>query len=106
MKTICRLLFFMVALLAFSFIVGAQSPALPTVIEHAPPTYPEIARTAHIEGEVVVKFTTDGKSVQEAEAESGPPLLRRVAEDNVRTWKFDGDRSGSFTVAFQFKIMP
>ncbi|HEV2205861.1 MAG TPA: hypothetical protein VGR36_04945 [Candidatus Acidoferrales bacterium] len=106
MKSGCRLTFLLSASLLFSLGTGAQgSVGLPRVVQHAAPIYPEIARTAHIEGEVVVKFTTDGKSVQEAAAESGPLLLRRTAEDNVRTWKFDGDRSGTFSVTFLFKIM-
>jgi hypothetical protein len=73
---------------------------LPGVIRHSDPTYPPIARTAHIEGEVVVKITTDGESVRTAEAETGNPLLRKPAEENARTWKFVPQPDGKRTRAF------
>jgi Gram-negative bacterial TonB protein C-terminal len=87
--------------------IGAQdSPlALPGVVQHAEPVYPAIARTAHITGEVRVKISTDGESVREAEAESGPALLRKPAEDNARTWKFAPHTPGTFRVTFRYKIM-
>ncbi|MGC2280226.1 MAG: hypothetical protein WA603_09430 [Candidatus Acidiferrales bacterium] len=64
-----------------------------------------MARTAHIQGEVRVKFTTNGESVIEAQAETGPPLLHRAAEDNVRTWKFAPHTAGTFHVTFRYKII-
>jgi hypothetical protein len=82
-----------------------SSETLPKVLRHNEPIYPPIARTAHIEGEVHVKLTTDGESVLAAEAETGPPLLHKAAEDNVRTWKFVPHAPGTFHVAFRFKLM-
>jgi hypothetical protein len=78
---------------------------LPKVIQHAEPTYPPIARTAHIQGEVGVRITTDGESVREAEAETGPALLRKAAEVNARTWKFAAHTPGTFHVTFRYKLM-
>jgi Gram-negative bacterial TonB protein C-terminal len=78
---------------------------LPSVIHHSDPTYPPIARTAHIEGEVVVKITTDGESVRTAEAETGNPLLRKPAEENARTWKFVPHAAGTFRVVFRYKLI-
>lgn len=85
----------------------AQEPAetLPKIVRHSEPTYPPIARTAHVQGEVRVKFTTNGESVSDAEAETGPPLLHRAAEDNVRTWKFVPHAAGTFHVTFRYKII-
>jgi Gram-negative bacterial TonB protein C-terminal len=80
------------------------SEALPNVIQHAEPLYPPIARTAHITGEVRVKITTDGESVREVEAETGPPLLRKVSEDNAKTWKFVPHKPDTFHVSFRYRI--
>jgi hypothetical protein len=83
-----------------------ESPeVLPQVISHSEPIYPPIARTAHIEGEVSVKITTNGESVLTAEAEAGSPLLRKAAEDNTRTWKFSPHAPGTFYVTFRYRIM-
>jgi TonB family protein len=83
-----------------------ESPeVLPKVVQHGEPTYPPIARTAHIQGEVRVRVTTDGESVTNAEAESGPPILHKAAEDNIRTWKFVPHTAGTFHVTFRYKIM-
>jgi hypothetical protein len=87
-------------------IKAQDSPVtLPKVVQHAEPAYPPIARTAHITGEVRVRISTDGESVREAEAESGPPLLRKPAEENVRTWKFVPHTPGTFHVTFRYKII-
>ena len=101
-----------IVLLITVFVAGASgasaqdSPeALPKVVQHAEPIYPAIGRTAHITGEVRVKISTDGESVRDAQAESGPPLLRKPAEDNVRTWKFAPHTPGTFHVTFRYKIM-
>ena len=80
------------------------SNALPKIVQHAEPIYPPIARTAHITGEVIVKITTDGESVREAAAETGPPLLRKASEDNAKTWKFAAHTPNTFHVTFRYRI--
>jgi TonB family protein len=54
------------------------------------PVYPEIAKTAHIEGTVVVSAEVDetGK-VTDVKAVSGPMQLRQAAIDSVRQWKYE-----------------
>lgn len=86
---------------------GAQdsSESLPKLISHADAVYPAIAKTAHVAGEVVVKITTDGESVVESKAETGPPLLLKAAEDNAKTWKFAPHTPGTFHVTYRFKFM-
>ncbi len=86
---------------------GAQDSAetLPKLISHADAVYPPIAKTAHVMGDVVVKITTDGESVVEANAESGPALLRKAAEDNAKTWKFAPHSPGTFHVTYRFKFI-
>lgn len=90
-------------------VVGApaqdSSEALPRVIQHAEPIYPPLARQLGVDGEVLVKVTTDGESVRNAEAETGNPLLRKAAEDNIRTWKFATHTPGTLHVTFRYKIL-
>jgi TonB family protein len=54
------------------------------------PTYPEIAKTSHIEGTVVLHciIAKDG-TVQQIEFVSGPPLLMKAAMDAVRQWTYE-----------------
>jgi len=99
-------------ILVLSVLIGpvsiamAQQPseALPQVIQHAQPTYPPLARQTRIDGEVRVKFTTDGASVLDVASEAGHPLLRTAAEENVRTWKFASHTPGTFHVTFYYKF--
>jgi hypothetical protein len=63
-----------------------------------------LARQARIQGEVRVRFTTDGESVISADAETGHDLLRKAAEQNVRTWKFAPHEPGTFIVTFRYKF--
>lgn len=54
------------------------------------PVYPQIAKTAHIEGTVVLHaiIAKDG-SVQTVQYVSGPPLLMRAAMDAVKQWVYE-----------------
>jgi hypothetical protein len=102
-----RTLLFLVALL----VVGsatAQEPTetLPKVVQHGEPTYPPLARQARIQGDVSLKITTDGESVLNAVAETGHQLLRRAAEENVRTWKFVPHQPNIFNVVFRYHLLP
>jgi protein TonB len=54
------------------------------------PVYPEIAKTARVEGTVVVSAEVDEKGkVTDARAVSGPMQLRQAAIDAVRQWKYE-----------------
>jgi hypothetical protein len=88
-----------------SKVMAQDSPkVLPKVVQHSVPLYPPLARQARIEGEVRVRIATDGESVQDANAETGPPLLRKAAEENVRTWKFAAHTPDTFHVNFRYKL--
>jgi TonB family protein len=54
-----------------------------------PPDYPSDAKSAHIEGAVVLRtlIATDG-SVKSVKLVSGPPQLVQAAEDSVKQWKY------------------
>jgi periplasmic protein TonB len=53
------------------------------------PVYPQIAKTAHIQGTVVLHAIIDKDgSVVEVQYVSGPPLLMRSAMDAVKQWRY------------------
>ena len=59
------------------------------VISKVQPVYPDIARTARVQGSVVIKtaISKAGDVIQE-EVASGPPLLAQAALDAVKQWKY------------------
>jgi periplasmic protein TonB len=59
------------------------------LIHQVLPQYPQIAKTAHISGTVILHaiIAKDG-TVQELQYISGPPLLMRTAMDAVRQWRY------------------
>jgi protein TonB len=65
---------------------NVQSAAL---VRKVDPVYPQIARTAHISGTVILHaiISKDG-TIQELQYVSGPPLLMRSAMDAVREWRY------------------
>lgn len=93
------------AALIFAGIVTAQEAAFPRIVEHAHATYPAAALDAQVQGDVIVKFTTDGRAVVSAEATSGPEALQSACVDNVKTWKFGRHTPGTFQAIFRFKIL-
>lgn len=53
------------------------------------PPYPELARSANVQGAVVVSVTvSETGRVLEAHVISGHPMLRQVSVDAARRWKF------------------
>jgi|SRR5579862_792911 protein TonB len=59
------------------------------MVRQVQPTYPQIAKTAHVQGTVILHavIAKDG-TVQELNYISGPPLLMKSAMDAVREWKY------------------
>ena len=58
-------------------------------INRVEPSYPAIARAAHVQGTVVLHaiIGKDG-TVQQLQLVSGPPLLVNAAMDAVRQWRY------------------
>jgi protein TonB len=53
------------------------------------PQYPAIAKTAHIQGIVVLQATiSKSGSIQNLRVISGPPMLQPAAMDAVRSWRY------------------
>jgi len=59
------------------------------LIHQVQPIYPQIAKTAHVSGTVLLHaiIAKDG-SIQELQYVSGPPLLMRAAMDAVHEWRY------------------
>jgi TonB-like protein len=91
-------------LLAASFGTPVQenSDVLPKFVHRVEPVYPMLARQARVQGDVVVQIRTDGESVVEAKAESGPEMLRKASEDSAIAWKFVAHTPGTFHVTFRY----
>jgi protein TonB len=68
---------------------AAQLPELPRKIVDARPLYPEIARSARVEGTVILEavLDTNGRITQLRVLRS-VPLLDQAAIDAVRQWRY------------------
>ena len=79
------------------------------LVKLAPPIYPQIARSANINGDVIltVGVRKDG-SVASADFVSGPPLLQRAAQDSAKQSQFEcrkcGDEITSYRMVYTFQI--
>ena len=104
-----RLCLFVAALLS-TLSACAQTGTAPILITPAEAPYPINARTAHIDGEVVVGFSIDasGKTVG-IHAVSGPEVLSRALQDEIRRWRFatplPNDSEKDFVADYTFNII-
>ena len=58
-------------------------------ISRTPPAYPAFARTARVDGAVVLHATiSKAGTIENVSVISGPPMLRQAALDAVRTWRY------------------
>jgi TonB family protein len=95
-------------LLASSLFADGRSK--PVLESSQTPRYPAIAATAHVEGSVEAEFTLDGDgNITFVRILSGPALLARATEDNIRTWKFsmppkDGGPDRKYKTTFSYHI--
>lgn len=94
----------LLAVPAFSQAPQAAAPAVPILLEAALPMYPPIWRTAHLTGKVVVRVTVKGGRVTETAVQSGEPHLQVPTTSNLKTWRFDDQVSGEFTVTYTYEI--
>ncbi len=76
------------------------------LIQHVPPVYPLIAKTAHIEETVVlhVVVAKDG-TVQDVGFVSGPPILLRSAMDAVKQWTYQPTLLNGEAVAVETNVV-
>src|SRR5258708_4026734 len=101
---------------------GAKQPAAPAaptggdvkparLISSVPPSYPALARTQHIAGEVRVDALIDTTGrVTTMKVVSGPSLLHQAAMDALRQWKYQAATLDGkpvpmrLTVTIQFRL--
>jgi TonB family protein len=91
-----------------SMISGPPPPAPPAqprpgaLIYHVAPSYPSVARTARIEGDVALRATIapNGRVIR-VQALTGPPALITAAVDAVRQWRYKPARLGGQPVETQ-----
>ncbi len=81
------------------------------LISSVPPVYPSLARSQHIEGQVLVDALVDVNGrVSSMKVVSGPAMLHQSAMDALRQWKYqaamlDGHAVPMhLTVTIQFKL--
>lgn len=77
-----------------------------TPVNATMPSYPPIARVAHVEGTVNVRFVVgnDGQ-VTGSEVIDGPPMLRTNVINALKTWRFPKEDAGKTIESFiQFKL--
>jgi hypothetical protein len=56
--------------------------------ESKSPTYPPIARAAHVSGDVSARIAFDGKGqVTDIDQWTGPDMLKKTTEDYLRSWQ-------------------
>jgi TonB family protein len=59
------------------------------LMQKTPPVYPPIAKTARVQGTVVIQATiSKNGSIESPHVVSGPVMLRQSALDAVKTWRF------------------
>jgi TonB family protein len=66
-----------------------EANARANIVEHQIPTYPPIARAAHVSGDVILRLSIDVNGhVSQATFVSGPPMLQGAALEAVKQWTF------------------
>jgi protein TonB len=59
------------------------------LVQRTQPIYPPIAKSARVEGRVLLKATISATGIiKDVQVVSGPPMLRQSAVDAVRTWRY------------------
>ncbi len=92
-------------------IVGVEDVAAPKLIKMVNPVYPEIARTAQVEGSVLLSATADAQGrVVAVKVLRSVPLLDQAAVDAVKQWIYEPMKVKGqakpvvFTVTVAFKL--
>jgi TonB family protein len=105
LKLISLVLFFgLAAGLCYGWQRVSVDQASSHLVKRVEPQYPQLARAAHIQGEVVIAVTiTETGAVSNPKYVSGHPMLMQAALDAVREWQYspfltDGKPTSVLTV--------
>jgi TonB family protein len=87
--------------------VAQQEPTL-TWLYRSDPTYPQMARIAHITGRVILEVTVQPSGEFAISRAIGHPILVQAAKDSVQSAKLRcegcGDEQHTFSIAYEFKM--
>ena len=89
----------------------AQLPNEPVLKSYGALVYPPIARATRVARTITVEFTIDARGETGAVgAIEGPPMLRKSAEEFVKSWIFDARQGGigaedRYTATIDFKAI-
>jgi TonB family protein len=85
------------------FMVPTVRP--PCVLHLESLQYSQAARMAKIQGKVsvAVELSPTG-TVTSVAATSGPAILRRDAEDNLKKWRFNGGEKTQIEIVYEFRL--
>ena len=94
-----RIRLVVLSLLLVPVVLVAQSVGVPqrlkekevrkNLLDHPKPTYPPIARAAHIQGDVQIAVLIDASGkVSEEKFLNGPAMLQQAALEAVKHWTF------------------
>jgi len=115
MNFVAKLVIAAVALILAAGTSGQESPTSDSsqngvvLVKLAPPIYPQIARSAHVSGDVELKVNVrqDG-SVESADFVSGPPILQWAAQNSAKQSQFEcrkcSDEITSYRIVYTFQI--
>jgi TonB family protein len=88
-------------------VVAQEEPTL-TWIFFSEPSYPQMARIAHITGPVTLEITVQPSGEFAVSKAMGHPILVQAAKDSVQKSKLKcegcGDKEHTFPIVYQFKI--
>jgi TonB family protein len=87
--------------------VAQQEPTL-TWLHESYPTYPQMARIAHITGRVILEVTVQPSGEFTVSRAIGHPILVQAAKDSIQGAKLRcegcGDEQHTFSIAYEFKM--
>jgi TonB family protein len=88
--------------------IGMAAQTEPVLTTVNVPKYPPLARQARVEGIVKLVFTLWANAGEPTNVEvvSGHPLLKAVAMENVKTWKFDNSAAveRKYEITFKYRL--
>jgi hypothetical protein len=91
-------------LLASQLLAAQERREYPLVMRADAPLYPTVARMAKITGKIEAEFIVKRGQVVNAETKGGQPLLVKATTENIRTWRFSPEVSGTFATTFAYRV--
>jgi hypothetical protein len=88
-----------------SAVSEATGNELPVVTHADVPSYPPMARIAHITGTVQIEVTIKNGVMAITEVKSpAPPILVNATLENLKTWKFASDANAAFRITYIYEV--